>query len=87
MAHSLCVEFLNSKWYIVAFCHRIFNTISINHRIVICRRKFGAAVVIANLAVYLLFLLLLMALVIDFPTYSESPLCHIENAQRLIVSS
>jgi 6-pyruvoyl-tetrahydropterin synthase len=61
MAHSLCVEFLNSKW-----------------------RKFGAFIIITNLTVYLLFLLLLMGLIIQFPTYTESPFCHIELVEVLL---
>ncbi|XP_062502217.1 transient receptor potential cation channel subfamily A member 1-like isoform X2 [Corticium candelabrum] len=61
MAHSLCVEFLNSKW-----------------------RKFGAAVAFTNITVYLLFLLVLMALVIQFPVYTDKPLSHGVQARRLL---
>lgn len=47
-------------------------------------RKFGAAIVIANILVYLHFLILLMALVISFPTYSTDPLLHEDSLARLV---
>lgn len=55
--------------------------------IVLCRRKFGAAVAFTNITVYLLFLLVLMALVIQFPVYTDKPLSHGVQARRLLVSS
>jgi hypothetical protein len=64
-----------------------FNWTSTYHSTIICRRKFGAFIIITNLTVYLLFLLLLMGLIIQFPTYTESPFCHIELVEVLLVSS
>ena len=49
------------------------------------RRKFLAVVVIANIAIYAIFLLLLMTMAIHFSAYSPDPLEQEDSVKRLIV--
>jgi transient receptor potential cation channel subfamily A protein 1 len=47
-------------------------------------RKFGAVIVLANILIYLLFMILLMAMVVFLPPYSPNHLGHEENLARLV---
>ncbi|XP_062502511.1 transient receptor potential cation channel subfamily A member 1-like [Corticium candelabrum] len=52
----------------------------VNHE----RKKFGAAVVIANIAIYLVYLLFLMSIIFVFPAYTPHPLENRDSLDRLM---